>query len=54
MNTPTRTLQSGAPYAAEREIDRGDMSEVLEIGGGFREVVNERGFSATEAELQNQ
>ena len=54
MNTPTWSVQSGAFYVAKVKIDRGDMGEVPEIGGDVWEVVKERGFPTSGAELENQ
>jgi hypothetical protein len=53
LNTPTRSFQLGALWAAEAETDRSDTSEVSEIGAGFREIGKEWGFPVIVAELQN-
>ena len=41
-------------YHTEVEVNRGDMREVPEVGGGFWEVVSKRRFLTAEGELQYQ
>lgn len=41
-------------YISKVEVDRGDMRQVSEVGGGFWEAVLKRGALIAEAEPQNQ
>lgn len=41
-------------YLIKVKVDRGDMGEVSEVGGGCWEVVSKWGSLTAESELQNQ